>query len=210
MYKKQLKAQKILCLVAIIVAVVLFLYALGLTTDLYDTLYQALRIRAEEDLTTAEGYKWSVSERSVPGAMVYYDIQAFDQVLVRYSIILIVLAALLFVTNSSTRRRYYATNYIAVALYSVFSINVVCYAIPYISYFKQQWLNVDFAALKEFSEMYNSAYTESTLWFDLSWVVFALMIIATVLLVACTVWKVLLMRDEKKLLEEGKGKKVKA
>ena len=164
MYKKQLKAQKILCLVAIIVAVVLFLYALGLTTDLYDTLYQALRIRAEEDLTTAEGYKWSVSERSVPGAMVYYDIQAFDQVLVRYSIILIVLAALLFVTNSSTRRRYYATNYIAVALYSVFSINVVCYAIPYISYFKQQWLNVDFAALKEFSEMYNSAYTESSWW----------------------------------------------
>ena len=39
MYKKQLKIQKVVCLLALVVAVILFLYALGIMTDLYDSLY---------------------------------------------------------------------------------------------------------------------------------------------------------------------------
>ncbi len=210
MYKKQLKAQKIVCLVALIVTVILFLYALGLSTDLYDALYPAMRIRVEEDANSPEGYTITATERSVSGAMVYYNIQAFNKVLVNYSIVYIILAALLFVTNTSIRRKYYISNYISIGLFTVASFYIPIFAHSYIEIFKAQWLNVDFAALKEFSETYKSTYTESTLWFDLHYVVFALMIIAALLLVACCVWKILLMKDERKLVEEGKGKKVKA
>ena len=52
MYKKQLKLQKILCLLAIGASVLIFLYALGIMTDLYDTLYSTMRNPA--DLTQTD------------------------------------------------------------------------------------------------------------------------------------------------------------
>ena len=201
MYKKQLKAQKILCLLAVVVAVILFLYALGIMTDLYDTLYTTLRIRVEE------GGTFSVSERSVSGSKVYYDMQWFNQWLLKFAIIYILSACLLFVTNTNVRRRYYIANYVSTGLFAGLSVYIPFASHGIIEYYKAQWLSVDFAALAEYAETYNSAYTESTLWFDLHYGVFALMIVAAILLVANCVWKILLMRDEAKLVEEGKGAK---
>ena len=205
MYKKQMIAQKILCLLAVVVAVILFLYALGIMTDLYDTLYTTLRIRVEEG--EAGGYSLNVTERSVPGAKVYTNMQPFNQWLVMASIVYILLAVLLFVTNTNVRRRYYIGNYVSVGLFTAASIYIAVYAHPYIEAFKARWLAVDFAALKEYSEIYNSTYTESTLWFDLHYGVFALMIIAALLLVANAVWKVMLMKEEAKLVAAGKEAK---
>ena len=204
MYKKQMMAQKILCLIAVIVAVIMFLYALGIMTDLYDTLYTTLRIRVEgED----GNYSLNVTERTVPGAKVYTNMQTLNQWMVMASIVYILLAVLLFVTNTNVRRRYYIGNYVSIGLYAVASIYIAVYAHPYIEAFKAKWLEVDFAALKEYSETFSSAYTESTLWFDLHYGVFALMIIAAVLLVANAVWKVLLMKEEAELVAQGKGAK---
>lgn len=202
MYKKQLKVQKILCLLAVVVAVILFLYALGIMTDLYDALYTTLRIRVEEGETG--GYSLSVDERSVAGAKVYTNMQQFNQYLVKYSIVYILLACLLFVTNTSTRRRYYIGNYVSIGLFTAASVWIPAFAHPYIEIFKAQWQNVDFAALKEYAETFNSVYTESTFWFDIHYLVFALMIVAAILLVANCVWKIILMKDEAKLIEEGK------
>ena len=208
MYKKQMTVQKILCLLAVVVAVILFLYALGMMTDLYDALYSTLRITVTENAETG-GYGLNVSERqfsgkTVAGAKVYTNMQSLNQWLVMASIVYILLAALLFVTNTNIRRRYYIGNYVSVGLFTVASIYIVVYAHPYIEAFKARWQAVDFEALKEYSETYNSAYTESTLWFDLHYVVFALMILAAALLVANAVWKAKLMKDEAKLVAEGK------
>ena len=204
MYKKQMIAQKILCFLAVIVAVILFLYALGIMTDLYDALYATLKITVTENAETG-GYALNVSERSVAGAKVYTNMQPFNQWLVVASIVYILLAVLLFVTNTNIRRRYYIGNYVSIGLFTVASIYIAVYAHPYIEAFKIRWQAVDFAALKEYSEMYNSTYTESTLWFDLHYAVFALMVIAAVLLVANAVWKVMLMKEEAKLVAQGKG-----
>lgn len=203
MYKKQMQAQKLLCLLAVIVAAILFLYSLGIMTDLYDALYTTLRITVTENAETG-GYGLNVTERSVAGAKVYTNMQPFNQWLVIASIVYILLAVLLFVTNTNIRRRYYIGNFVSIGLFTVASIYIVVYAHPYIEAFKTRWLAVDFAALKEYSEMYNSTYTESTLWFDLHYAVFALMILTAVLLVACAVWKVMLMKEEAKLVAEGK------
>lgn len=67
---------------------------------------------------------------------------------------------------------------------------------------RAQFLNVDFEAWKAFnSTLDGAAYSESTLWFDLGFVVYAIVIIASLLLIFNLVWKVLLMKGEKKLLE---------
>lgn len=204
MYKKQMTVQKILCLLAVIVAVVLFLYALGIMTDLYDTLYTTLRIRVEgED----GNFSFNVTERSVPGARVYTDMQSLNQWLVAASIVYILLAVLLFITNTNVRRRYYIGNYAAIGLFVVASFYIPIASNYAIEFYKAEWLKVDFATLKEYSEMFNSAYTESTLWFDLHYAVFALMFIAAILLAANAVWKFLLMKEEAELVARGKEAK---
>ena len=189
-----------------VVAGILFLYALGIMTDLYDTLYATLRISVTENAETG-GYALSVAERSVAGAKVYTNMQQFNQVLVQYSIVYILLAVFLFVTNTNVRRRYYIGNYVAIGLFTAASVYIPLFAHGYIEIFKAQWLNVDFAALQQYALDYNSTYTESTLWFDLHYAVFALMILTAALLVANAVWKITLMKDEARLVAEGKGAK---
>ena len=69
---------------------------------------------------------------------------------------------------------------------------------------KRQFLQVDFAALKEHAEMWGTLYTESTFWFDLHYAVFGLLLAVCALLAANAVWKVRLMKDEASLVEEGR------
>ena len=204
MYKKQLKVQKIVCLLALVVAVILFLYTLGIMTDLYDSLYSTLRIRVEEDANSSTGYTITATERSVAGSMVYFNMQEFNKVFVNYSLVYIVLVALLYVTNTSTRRKYYISNYVSIGLVTLASLYIPIFAHPYIEIFKAQWLKLDFAALKEYSETYGTKYTESTLWFDLHYFVFALMFLIAVAMVAMCAWKIVLMREERRLIEAEK------
>ena len=193
MYKKQLKLQKLLCLFAICSSVLVFLYALGIMTDLYDTLYSTMR--NPSDLTQTD----------VPGSIVYYNMQSFNGVFLRYSIVLILLACLLYITNTHVRRKYYIGNYIPICAFAVANIYVAVWAHQYIEAFKIRFLRVDFAALKAHAEMWKTAYTESTFWFDIHYLVFAISILVSLGLVACAMWKMKLMKEEKALIESGKG-----
>jgi hypothetical protein len=194
MYKKQLKLQKILCFLAIASSVVIFLYALGIMTDLYDTLYSTMKNPA------------NLSETDVPGSIVYYNMQAFNSYFLRESIVLILIACLLFLTNTHVRRRYYIGNYISVAIIAIANIYVAIEAHGYIEAFKERFLRVDFNALKEHAEMWKTAYSESTFWFDIHYVVFAFSVLVAVALVASTIWKVRLMKEEARLIAVGKEK----
>ena len=192
MYKKQMKLQKLVCFFAIASSVLVFLYALGIMTDLYDTLYSTMRNPA--DLTQTD----------VPGSIVYYNMQTFNSVFLRYSIGLILLGVLLFVTNTHVRRKYYIGNYIPIGLFAAAHIYVAVWAHQYIEAYKVRFLRVDFAALKEHADLWKTAYTESTFWFDIHYAVFAITILVSLALVACAVWKMRLMKEEKALLTAGK------
>lgn len=193
MYKKQMALQKILCLLAICSGALVFLYALGIMTDLYDTLYSTMMNSA--DLTQTD----------VPGSIVYYNMQQFNSVFLKYSIVLILLACLLFLTNTQVRRRYYIGNYVAIGLFAAANIGLAVWAHGYIEIFKQQFQMVDFEALRKHAEMWKTAYTESTFWFDAHYIVFAVTIIVSLALVANAVWKAKLMKEEAQLIEAGKG-----
>lgn len=193
MYKKQMTAQKLLCLAAIIISAIFFLYSLGVMTDLYDSLYDTMRNPND------------IYQTDVAGSSLYYAMQAFNRQLLILSIGQILLACLLFVTNTHSRRKYYIGNYAAIGLFAAFAVYNSIYAHINIEDAKRMFLNdIDFAALKEHAEMWGTLYTESTFWFDLHYLVFGLLLLASALLVANAVWKVRLMKGEARLLEEGR------
>lgn len=195
MYKKQLTLQKIACLLAIVAAGVCFAYALGLMTDLYDSLYTTMLNPAD------------LSQTFVPGSIIYYDMQEFNKTLLSVSIGMLLASGLLYLTNTQVRRKYYIGNFLATLVYVCGALGVSGWLHKEISMYKEQFLTtVDFAALESFSKMFKSLYTESTFWFDVHYVVMALLGITAVILVVNAIWKVALMKAENRLIEEGKRK----
>lgn len=188
MYKKQVKLQRIICLALLIISAVIFVYSLGIMTDLYDSLYSTYRR----------------GKTSIEGAGVYMDMQEFNKSFLVASIGMILLSALLFVTNTASRRRYYIGNYCAIGLFSAASIALTVWAHGQIEAFKAQWQTIDFAALAEHAAKRKTLYTESTFWFDIHYVIFGLLLIGTVLLIANAIWKSKLMKEEQSLIGQGK------
>ncbi len=50
-----------------------------------------------------------------------------------------------------------------------------------------------------------SVYTESTFWFDVHYFVFGILLLAAVLLILNTIWKISLMKRERNALAAGKA-----
>lgn len=195
MYKKQLTLQKIACLLAIVAAGVCFAYSLGVMTDLYDSLYTTMLNPAD------------LSQTFVPGSIIYYDMQEFNKTLLSASIGMLLASGLLYLTNTQVRRKYYIGNFLATLVYVCGALGVSGWLHKEIAMYKEQFLTtVDFAALESFAKMFKSLYTESTFWFDVHYVVMALLGITSVILVVNAIWKVVLMKAENRLIEEGKRK----
>lgn len=193
MYKKQIKCQKLLCILAIVACAVTFLYALGLMTDLYDALYSTMR------------NPYDLTETDVPGSILYYDMQDFNRSLLKYSIGLILLACLLFLTQTHVRRKYYIGNYVSVGLFSVASVAYSVWAHGCIEGYKNAFLTqVDFEALKKHAKMWKTAYVDSTFWFDVHYVVYPVLLAVTALLLVNLIWKIRLMKAEQRLIAAGK------
>lgn len=193
MYKKQMTLQKIVCLLAIIASALVFIYSLGIMTDLYDSLYDTMR--DPKDLTST----------TVEGSIVYYDMQDFNNSFLKAGLGLILLSCLLFLTNTHTRRKYYIGNYVATALQVIANVATAVWAHGQIEMYKAEFLQVDFEALAKHAARWKTLYTESTFWFDVHYAVFAVLLAVSVLLVANALWKVSLMKNEKALIEAGKG-----
>ncbi len=191
MYKKQVKIQKLLCVMAIIVSAAVFIYSLGIITDIYDTLYSTMR--NPNDLT----------KTSVAGSFLYYEMQGFNQSFMLYGLAMILLSVGLFLTNTHTRRKYYIGNYVSVGLWSVAAVGGAVWSHFQIEAIKAKWLQIDFEALQKHAQTFKSLYTESTFWLDLHYLICALLLLVTVLMVCNLVWKQKLMREETALLAKG-------
>ena len=193
MYKKQMTAQRVICIVSIIASVIVFLYSLGIMTDLYDSLYPTMM------------NPYDLTDTDVPGSIIYYDMQGFNKTLLKVGIGLILLSCLLFITNTHSRRRYYIGNYVSTGLYAAAGVAASLWAHGQISAYRAQFLQIDFEALAFHAELWETPYIESTFWFDIHYAVFALTLIAAALLILNAIWKIKLMKDERKLIEAGKA-----
>lgn len=193
MYKKQMTFQRIVCFALLIGAALVFVYSLGIMTDLYDALYSTIRSANNLDRTT------------VTGSRVYYDMQGFNKMFTVVSIGMILVTLTLFITNTHSRRRYYIGNIISTFLVAGCNVAASIWAISQIMVYKAQFLKIDFEALKKHAESRKTLYTESTFWFDASYVVFGILLVLTVLLIINLVMKFTLMKAEKNLIGKGKG-----
>lgn len=192
MYRKQMKFQKLICFALLAASALVFVYSLGLVTDLYDAFYSTMRDPN------------NINNTKVEGSQIYYHIQPFNSSLTTASIVLIGCCILLFITSTNSRRKYYLANYISVGISAVANIAVSVWAIINILKYRHQFLTtVDFEALKAYAEQWGTLYTESTFWFDIAFVVFGLLLVATALSIFNLIWKTKLMKEEKELIIEG-------
>ena len=193
MYKKQMKFQRIACFAFLAAAAIVFIYSLGLVTDLYEALYSTMDyLNPKYD--------------AVDGARIFYDIQPFNSMLTTAALILIGCSVLVFITNTHSRRKYYLANYITVGLSCVANLAVAIWTAINVAKYKLQYqTTIDFEALKEYSEIWKTLYIgpNDTFWFDIGFVVSAILIIVSALAVFNLIWKTLLMKEEKRLIKEG-------
>lgn len=195
MYKKQMKFQKLICLATLVASAILFMYSLGLVTDLYDALYSTMR-----DSNKIYDMRYT----KVAGAWIFYEIQPFNKALTTVALVLLGCSLLPFITNTHSRRKYYIANYITVGISSVANIAAAIWCSINVAKFRHQFLTtVDFPALKEYAEKWNTLYTESTFWFDIGFVVSALLVIVTAFNIYNLIWKTKLMKEERILINEG-------
>ena len=172
-------------LVSLIVAALTFVYALFFVTGSlgYATKYGDFSIGAEKLVETS---------------------QNFVDALVTICIVFILLAAVLFITSCNSRRNYYITNYIAIGLFVAFALFVTIFVIVNVSIIMNMFLNdIKWDIVPEQAAKLMNKYPiskDDTYTFVLGYVVAAIVLIDAVLLVLNTVWKVLLMKGEKQLL----------
>lgn len=199
MYKTQIKFQKIICLLALIAGVVVFVYSLGIMTDLYQSLYPCIMDKTDLDDTR------------IAGARIIYDMQPFNNQLMSVGVALIVVSLLLFITNTQVRRKYYIGNIISTVAVGITNVVASVWGLVNVFHWRNVFLTtVDFPALKKLaagSKRY--VYNDSTLCFDISLVVFGFVLVVTALLIFNLIWKFMLMKNEQDLIngvnvEEGK------
>lgn len=191
MYKKQMTLQRITSFLLLAAAALVFVYSLGIMTDLYNGLYEISKLKES-------------NRNYVEGAIIYREMQPFNQHLTAAGIVLIISAVALFLFKTHDRRKYYIANYITIGINTVLNVGVAIWGLTNVFAYKAQFLQIDFEKLKEVAYARDIYYTESTFWFDAAWGVFIPLLIVTAISIFNMVWKISLMKAEKKLIEEGK------
>jgi len=207
MYKKQMTIQRIVCLLAVIAGALVFVYSLGFSTDLSDTLNWTegeFRVPDETGKVNRKSEKVEFTEAQE----VYLATQAFNKKLTYAGIGMILLGASLFITQTHVRRRYYIGNYVTSGLYVAGALGVTVWtsiAIHGGAGYKNAFLHMIDACgdkLAAVAKVNGKSYITSTFWFDLQRGVTVMLIVVAALVVANVVWKICLMKSEAKLLKE--------
>lgn len=192
MYKKQLTVQKIVCFAAIAACALAFVYALGLMTDLYDGLYFLMPDYNAPSMDKLEG------------ARIYYNMQPFNKLLLNRSILLLLVACALFLTNTHSRRRYYIGNGISNGGFVAAGVAFCLWMHKEVEAFRAEFLQIDFEAYQKLTADGRGNFINSTFWFDVHYAVMAVILVVCLLLILNFAWKMVLQKQEKRLIEEGK------
>lgn len=212
MFKSQMKFQKILCYTALILSAVLFVYAVGFITDLYDLVYFTLDIDEGLDYTEVEGteFFWELQtivtyEEISETKTIKHRQVGFNEQLVIVAIIAVLVAVSMFVSNSHTRRKYYLGNYFTTALLSSYFVGVAVWMSNKLTYFKTKYMAIDFEQLERYCKVWKREYNPSTRCFDIGFVISAILLIVAVLAIINLIWKITLVKRENKLLRNVSG-----
>ena len=182
-----MRFQKYLILAVLIFAALSFVYALsfcGGTVYQYGTLYNPV----------------NGSERVQGAKALFKATQSYNDILIWLSIVFILVVVLNYVMATNRRRNYYVTNYISIGI-------TVVYAVAFAAILA--WMVTDtytlFTAIDKVkaAELYRGTeglhYSISN--FILGYIVVGVSVVSAGLMIFNLVWKIKLMKGEKKLLE---------
>ncbi len=198
--KTQMKFQKIMCLLMVI---------LGALSAVYCFIYCSAGLGAIGATIQANGNP----NADMPEAVIYQDVQPFNNLLLILSIVIILCGVLLYITATNKRRNYYISNYVAIGIVSIADIVISVYILIQNSVFFGRFLDIiaDPTYYERLSKILAEAdvvCTASTWNFALGYVLYPIIIIASLALIFNLVWKIMLMRGEKALLENNAVKEV--
>lgn len=201
--KTQMRFQKILSLVTLVIAALCFVYALAFLTGGMAVVpfYLIESGGVRQDVIHATDFVNAS--------------QGFVSTLVILSIVFILVVATLFITASNKRRNYYVTNYVSIALVAVFAIVIALYIIISVSNVMNLFYN-DIAweagtnGGLNYADRFNANYVidKSPANFILGYILGVVVILTAAVHVLNLVWKVKLMKGEKALLQGGLVKEV--
>lgn len=203
--KTQMRFQKILALLTLIISAITIVYSFGFFTGDLATLSKIVTTRSFlRDYTDAQ-----------QNAMIntYYTALSINDLLMWLGIIFLLVVVFIYITASQKRRNYYKTNYIAVILVAAYAAVFAIIGIAVISSVLVS-LNASvtadiWQAYKEYNDSNGlNNYMHTPVMFYIGYVVFAIVLVDALAWVYNLIWKMKLMKGEKALLEAGLKKEV--
>lgn len=194
--KTQMRFQKILMIITILVGALGAVYGLIFSSGSFSQI------------------SWITDEIEEVGNC-FKLIQSTNDTLFVAGIVFVVVSIVPMIAACQKRRNYYITNYIAIgiviAMQLIYIIIVIICASKCLSAFNA----LDFEEAKATYDMYNFnvqfGELSATPWTPIfGFALIGVIVVDMVFLVLNVVWKVVLMRGEKKLLEQGKQESVKS
>lgn len=195
--KTQIKFQKILALVSLVIAALVFVYALIFNSgNLSDIMFYN---------------NWVSLRFKYGGTDSFCDpAQTFVSALVVIGIVYICVVVTLFITSTNKRRNYYITNYVAIGLNIAMSLVVAIFGIVFIAILMAKFYGLDWDALyahiNKLIDAKDQPYknvSKSPAMFVIGIIVFLLALLNAVAWALNLIWKIKLMKGEKALLASG-------
>lgn len=141
----------------------------------------------------------------VEGAKEIYTVsQGVSDTLLILGIIMILAVVLNYITATHKRRNYYITNYVSIAIVTIYALVLAVIMFVLVSNCSSVFYGLDMDAMKADFETENPGLWNYNDWmFSVGYVLAVILILDAIGFVVNLVWKLLLMKGEKKLLENG-------
>ncbi len=177
MFKSQLKFQKIICFVALIMVAVLFAYSIGFITELFELFSPTIAVvngKVVDLATKRNPLTNEVLEDYIAGNEFYFEVQTyvvselrkvvnengeaivqtvqvkyagFNDKLVSGALIALIISLTLFITSCNKRRNYYVSNYVVIGATSAYNIGFAIWMIANLVKYEAKFNAVDHQAL---------------------------------------------------------------
>ncbi len=218
--KTQIKFQKRLALITLIVAALAFIFAICFFSgNLSDVMSYRLSLYRESYSSRVE-VNGQLQVVTAITANIIGDVndwilsaQAIDKAMVTMTIIFFVVIAFIYITCTNSRRNYYITNYVMTGVVVVYAVALALFGIISMIVLMNGFMNLQFTSDSiEFQVLNSSAnfpeVTYSPLMFILGIVAFLLVLLVALAWIYNLIWKTKLMKGEQELLSKGYVKEV--
>ena len=196
--KTQIKFQKILSLLTLIVAAIAFVYSLCFFSGNLSDLMWYKGVDQSDMFNGADNFIYLA--QGMINSMVYMCVVYF------------VVIAFIYITSTNSRRNYYITNYIMVGIVVAYALMIAIYGAIMLAMLMSSFYGMDWAALNEYYEINEPIgapeVSQSPVIFIIGMIVYVIVLINAVALIYNLIWKIKLMKGEKELLSKGFVKEV--